>query len=390
MLSHQDLNKKMNLFETFEKAGSGHIFWKPRGYVLYNELCKWLEKIHIDRGYQFVKTPTIYKVDLWKQSGHYSKYKEYMYFLNVDNEKYGIKPMNCPAHILIYKSQPKSYRDLPLRMFEFGYVHRHELSGVLNGLFRVRSFTQDDAHIFCSKEDIMPEVSKVLELIELIFNTFDLKKKYYLSTMPKKHLGTKKMWDYCVDMLKQALEKNNIEYEIKEGEGAFYGAKIDVGVIDSQGREWQLSTIQLDFNLPERFDVNFINKEGKKERAIMIHRAILGSIERFIGILLEHYQGWLPLWLIPEQLRIIPISDKNMKYAQDVYKSIKKVNKYARVSIDKSNDTLNKKIRNALTERVPCAIVGFKEEMDYSVKFRFGNKENKYKLYDLINLFQEY
>lgn len=387
-LTHQEINRRMNLFETFEEAGAGHIFWKPNGYIIYDTLCEWIKKEHLKRGYQFIRTPTVYRAKLWKTSGHYDKYKENMYFLEIDDEEYGIKPMNCPAHILLYKSEVHSYKDLPLRYFEFGYVHRHELSGVLSGLFRVRSFTQDDAHIFCKPEDIMSEVSNILDLVEYIMDTFELKKrKYALSTMPEQHIGDEKMWDYATDMLEQALKENGIKYKIKEGEGAFYGPKIDLDVTDSQKREWQLSTIQLDFNLPERFDVTYINKQGEKERAIMIHRAILGSIERFIGIMLEHYQGWLPTWLAPEQLRIIPVSEKNMDYARYVYNNIKEAFPEARIKIDDSSETVAKKVRNATVERVPVAIVGDKEEVEQSVMFRKNKEQKKYSIEDFVEKF---
>ena len=387
-LTHQEINKKMNLFETFEEAGAGHIFWKPKGFVIYDALCDWIKKEHIKRGYKFVRTPTVYRATLWKTSGHYDKYKENMYFLEIDEEEYGIKPMNCPAHILIYNSEVHSYRDLPLRIFEFGYVHRHELSGVLSGLFRVRSFTQDDAHIFCKKEDIMSEVSGVLDLINYMMDTFDLKRKYALSTMPEQHIGDEKMWDYATEMLEMALKENNIKYKIKEGEGAFYGPKIDVEVTDSQGRDWQLSTLQMDFALPERFDVTYVDKDGSKKRAVMIHRAILGSIERFIGILLEHYQGWLPTWLAPEQLRIIPVTEKNLDYANYVYNSIKEVAPYSRISVDDNNETVAKKIRNAQVERVPVVVVGDREQTEQSIMYRKKNEQKKYKLEDFVEWFK--
>ena len=390
-LTHQEINKKMDLFGTYEEAGAGHIFWKPNGYIIYDTLCDWIKREHMKRGYKFVRTPTIYRSKLWKTSGHYDKYKENMYFLEVDGEEYGIKPMNCPAHILIYKSNAHSYRDLPIRMFEFGYVHRHELSGVLNGLFRVRSFTQDDAHIFCKKEDIREEIKGVLDLVNYMFSKFDLPRKFALSTMPEQHIGDEKLWDYATEMLEQALKENKIKYEIKEGEGAFYGPKIDVEVRDSQGRDWQLSTIQLDFNLPERFDVTYINDKNEKERAIMIHRAILGSIERFIGILLEHYQGWLPRWLLPEQARIIPVTEKSeevVNYVNEVYDRIKEAVPEARVSVY-TGDTLAKRILECETKRIPAIVVGEKEVANREVSLRENGKDKKLKLDELINMFEK-
>ncbi len=387
-LTHNEIAKKMELFKTFDEAGSGHIFWEPNGFIVFDSLRKYIQNLHEKRDYKLVKTPIIYKSGLWKTSGHYEKYKENMYFLKVDNEEYGIKPMNCPAHILLYKSKFRTFSELPLKLFEFGYVHRHELSGVLNGLLRVRSFTQDDSHIFCTSSQIKLVVSEVLQLINETFDDFGLyERKYYLSTMPEKHIGEKKIWDRAIDMLRGALEENDIVYEVKEGEGAFYGPKIDVEVRDSIGRRWQLGTIQLDFNLPERFNLTYIDEKGKKQRPILIHRAILGSLERFIGVLLEHTQGWLPLFLLPIQLRVVPLTDDQLLYSKEIYEEIKRRYPKARIELYKPPSNLSKVVKESIEKRVPLLIIGRKEVERGSVTFRFHKNQKEFQKLEFIEYF---
>ena len=389
MKSHQEINKEMKLFDTFEEAGAGNIFWYPNGYAIYDTLKYWLTQIHQKEGYRIVRTPIIYRSHLWKISGHYDMYKDFMYFFNVEDEEYGIKPMNCPAHILIYKSEVHSYKELPIKLFEFGFVHRHELSGVLNGLFRVRSFTQDDAHIFLRKDQIEEEVKKVLSLIQRIFDSFDMKDRhFYLSTMPDKHLGKEEAWREVESMLESALKGAGIKYGIKQGDGAFYGPKIDVEVKDSLGREWQLSTIQLDFNLPERFDVTYVNDRGEKERVYMLHRAILGSLERFIGILIEHYQGKFPTWIAPVQLRLIPVSEEQNAKVLEIKEELIKRYPLARIEIDLSSNTLNKKIRNAEIEKVAIiGVVGKREDQNHEITLRIQNNQNTVSLEEFYTYF---
>ncbi|RME79142.1 MAG: threonine--tRNA ligase [Methanobacteriota archaeon] len=387
-LTHNELARKMGLFRTFEEAGSGHIFWEPNGFVVFDSLREWIQKAHEKRGYEFVKTPIIYRTELWKTSGHYDKYKENMYFLEVDGEEYGIKPMNCPAHILIYKSRFRHASELPLKLFEFGFVHRHELSGVLNGLLRVRSFTQDDSHIFCKPSHIQQVVSEVLELVNETFDKFGLhKRKYYLSTMPEKHIGTKEMWDSATEMLKKALNANNISYELKEGDGAFYGPKIDVEVLDSLGRSWQLGTIQLDFNLPERFKLSYVDEEGRKQRPVMVHRAILGSLERFLGVLLEHTQGWLPLFLMPKQLEIIPLTEEQKEYAESILNNIKERMPGSRISVEEPPSNLSKTIKASIERRVPLLLIGKNEVEKGTVAFRYAGEQKEMPKEDFIDYF---
>jgi len=357
---HRKIGKKLDLF-SFHEEGPGFPFWHPKGMVLWKTIEDYWREVHKEAGYLESNTPVLLQEKLWRQSGHYDHYKEFMYFTKIGKQKYALKPMNCPGGLLIYKSRNHSYREFPLKIAELGLVHRHELAGVLHGLFRVRSFTQDDAHIYCSDEQIEAEVIKVIKITLEIYKKFGFADyRVELSTRPKKSIGTDEMWEKAESTLENALKKKKIDYKLNPGDGAFYGPKIDFHILDSLGRSWQLGTIQLDFSMPERFGLEYDAKDGKKKRPTMIHRTILGSFERFIGILIEHYKGNLPPWLAPVQAMIIPITDRHIKYAQEVKEKLEE--KGMRVEIDDSSTTMQKKIKNAEEERIPLMlIVGDKE-----------------------------
>ena len=386
ILTHNELGRELELFDTFELSGAGHIFWKERGYKIYSNLARWIEFQHKKRGYKSVRTPLIYKAKIWEISGHKQMYSDLMYLFEIKKEdmqeEWGIKPMNCPAHIMLFKSKRRFEKDLPLKIFELGFVHRHELSGVLNGLLRVRSFIQDDAHIFVKKDQIESVIGEVISLVKYVFEMFDLKDvKFFLSTMPEKHLGDEETWREVEKMMENALKKHKVNYEINEGEGAFYGPKIDVEVKDSLGRLWQLSTIQLDFNLPERFDVNYYKENGGKERVLIIHRAILGSLERFIGVLLEHFQGKLPLIFAPYQIAILPVknTDKEISYAKEIKEFIEKET-YLMIDVDiiSKEKTLSKRILEAEKSKyVHILVIGEKEVNEGTVMLRKNGKNEK-------------
>ncbi len=366
---HRKIGKKLDLF-SFQKEGPGFPFWHPQGMVLWQQIENYWRKVHQEAGYLETKTPILLQESLWHQSGHYDHYRDAMYFTKIDKQGYALKPMNCPGGILIYKSRSHSYREFPLKIAELGLVHRHELAGVLHGLFRVRSFTQDDAHIYCLEEQAEEEIIKVIKLALKIYSQFGFKDYHIeLSTRPASSIGTDEMWEKAENYLKNALKKEKIDYQLNPGDGAFYGPKIDFHIKDSLDRSWQLGTIQLDFSMPDRFDLNYIAKDGKKNRPVMIHRAILGSFERFVGILLEHYQGDLPLWLAPTQVAIIPIGEKHIQYAKEVQKELNA--KAIRVEIDASDERMQKKIKNASENKVPLMlIVGDKEMASKKVAVR--------------------
>jgi len=366
---HRVIAKQMDLFSIHEE-GPGFIFWHPKGYTIYRELEEFMRGLLKKYGYREVNTPLILNKKLWLQSGHWDHYKENMYFTKIDNVEYAVKPMNCPGHILIYKTGVHSYRELPLRLAEFGLVHRHELSGVLTGLFRVRAFIQDDAHVFCTEQQIEEEIRSIIKLIKEVYSVFGFEYEVYLSTRPDDFMGEIELWNKAEDSLKNALEKEGIKYVINEGDGAFYGPKIDFVIHDSIDREWQCGTIQLDFQMPERFNLKYMGKDGTYDhRPVMIHRAIYGSLERFIGILIEHFAGKFPLWLSPEQVRIIPISEDQRDYALKVRELLEK-NDF-RVSIDFSDNTLSKKIREAQLSKVNYAvIIGEKEVKEKKIMVR--------------------
>ena len=365
---HRKLGQEMKLFSMHEE-GPGFPFFHPRGMVLRNILESFWREEHEREGYGEIRTPIILNESLWRQSGHWDHYKENMYFTKIDGEDYAIKPMNCPGAILIYRTDLHSYRDFPLRLAEMGLVHRHELSGALHGLFRVRSFTQDDAHIFCLPDQIEDEVSGVIRLANHIYEVFGFKYKIELSTRPDDFMGTIEEWDRATESLKRALEANGLEYEINEGDGAFYGPKIDYHLEDAIGKTWQCGTIQLDFQMPERFDITYVDRDNEKKRPVMIHRALLGSMERFMGSLIEHYAGKFPLWLAPLQVKLLPISDKYVDYAKSVAGELKAHG--IRVEVDEREEKIGYKVRAAQLEKVPLAlVVGEKEAESHTVSVR--------------------
>ncbi len=384
---HRKIGKQLDLFSINETVGSGFILWHPKGTALRNAVMKFDEKEHLKRGYEFVTTPHIFKGETWDISGHSGYYKENMYFLEIDKQKYGIKPMNCPAHIMIYKNNQHSYRELPIKYFEFGTVYRYEKSGVLGGLFRVRGFTQDDAHIFCTPEQLQEEIKKVIEFCLFVFKTFGFKDiAVKLSTKPDKAIGNEEQWKKAEEALKKALNETQLKYELDEGEGVFYGPKIDFKVKDSIKREWQLSTIQVDFNLPERFDAVYIGEDSKKHRTIMIHRAIFGSLERFIGILIEHFEGKFPLWLSPVQFKVLAVGEKFEDYAKEINKKLQE-NKF-RTELDLRAETVSYKIREGQLQKIPYIIVvGEREKEKRTITAR--DREGKQKTVSLDEFIQE-
>ncbi|HEY4544297.1 MAG TPA: threonine--tRNA ligase [Tissierellaceae bacterium] len=365
---HRKLGKEMDLFSIHEE-GPGFPFFHPKGMILRNELENFWREIHLEKGYGEIKTPIILNQELWLQSGHWDHYKDNMYLTVIDDENYAIKPMNCPGSILIYKSGLRSYRDLPLKWGELGLVHRHELSGTLHGLMRVRSFTQDDAHVFCLPEQVKDQLVEVIELADLIYSTFGFKYSVELSTRPENSMGSEEQWNIAENGLKEALEEKGIEYRIDEGDGAFYGPKIDFQLEDAIGRTWQCGTIQLDFQMPERFEMEYIDNNGEKKRPVMIHRALFGSMERFMGILIEHYAGKFPAWLAPVQVKILPISSKFNDYAYEVKEKMKKDG--IRVEVDSRDEKVGFKIREAQLSKTPyMLIVGEQEVNSESVSVR--------------------
>jgi len=357
--NHIKIGKELDLFSMHEE-GTGFPFIHPKGMVIWYELMKYWKEEHDQEGYLEVKTPIILRKNLWEQSGHWDHYKEDMYFTKIDEEDYAIKPMNCPGGILIYKNDLHSYRELPLKVAEIGLVHRHELSGVLNGLFRVRSFHQDDAHIYCVEKQIKDEVIKIINLADRMYKTFKLDYRLELSTRPKKSIGTARMWQTAEKALANALRDIKAVYQLNPGDGAFYGPKIDFHIKDALGRTWQCGTIQLDFAMPERFKLVYTGSDGKEHRPVMIHRTVYGAMERFLGILIEHYAGVFPVWLTPVQVKIISVGKAHIKYCHQLGQEFKKNN--IRVEVDNVNETVGNKIRKAIKERVPyMLVIGDKE-----------------------------
>lgn len=366
---HRKLGKELDLFSINDEVGAGFVVWHPKGAMLREIIETFEKKEHIKRGYEFVKGPELLKTQLWKISGHYDNYRENMYFTEIENVSFGIKPMNCLGHIQVYKSRLRSYKELPKRFFELGVVHRHEKSGVLHGLLRVREFTQDDAHIFCTKEQLNDEIIGVLDFVKYAMDIFNFDYEMEISTRPEKSIGTDEDWQNATDALINALENTKRPYQINEGDGAFYGPKIDVKLKDAIGRKWQCATIQCDFTLPERFNLEYIDKDGLPKRPVMVHRVILGSIERFIAVLIENYAGDFPLWLAPIQVRVVPISEKFEDYCLEVYNQLKEAD--IRVDIEKRNETISKKVRFAELEKIPYIIVvGQKEYETQGVSIR--------------------
>ena len=357
---HRKLGKELGLFMMADE-GPGFPFFLPKGMVLKNTLLDYWRQCHKRYGYVEISTPIILNQELWHRSGHWDHYKDNMYTTVIDGEDYAIKPMNCPGGMLVYKSEPHSYRDLPLRMAELGLVHRHEMSGALHGLFRVRCFTQDDAHIFMTPAQMKDEIKNVVKLFDEIYSTFGLSYQIELSTMPDDHMGDEKDWRFAEDTLQAAITEMGKDFVINAGDGAFYGPKLDFHLADSLGRTWQCGTIQLDFQMPERFELEYIGEDGERHRPVMIHRALLGSIERFIGVITEHFAGAFPTWLAPEQVRIMPMTDRNIGCAQEVMKQL--TEKGFRATMDDRNEKIGYKIREAQVHKVPYMIViGDKDE----------------------------
>ena len=357
---HRKLGKQLDLF-SFHEEGPGFPFFHPKGMILRNKLMDYERELFKEFGYVEIMTPVILSKKLWLQSGHWDHYKENMYFTQIDEEDYAIKPMNCPGGILFFKTQQRSYRDLPMRVGEFGLVHRHELKGALHGLFRVRCFTQDDAHIFMTQEQMKDEVIKCMAMYQKMYGVFGLEYHVELSTRPENSMGSDELWEISTNALREAIETAGVPYQINAGDGAFYGPKLDFHVQDSLGRTWQCGTIQMDMQLPERFDVNYIGEDGEKHRAVMLHRAGYGSLERFIGILIEHYAGAFPTWIAPVQAKIIPVTDKNLEYAKSVAAAMSESD--IRVEVEEANETLGYKIRKAQMEKVPYMIIVGDQEM---------------------------
>ena len=365
---HRKLGKELGLFTLMEE-GPGFPFFLPKGMILKNTLIDYWRKLHEREGYQEISTPILLNKKLWETSGHWDHYRENMYTTEIDEEEFAVKPMNCPGGMLVYKSQPRSYRDLPLRIGELGLVHRHEKSGQLHGLMRVRCFTQDDAHIFMTQEQITDEIKGVMRLINEVYSKFGFIYHVELSTRPENSIGSDEDWELATQGLRKAPEEIGMEYVVNEGDGAFYGPKIDFHLEDSLGRTWQCGTIQLDFQLPMRFEAEYMGADGEKHRPIMIHRVVYGSIERFIGILIEHYAGKFPLWLAPVQVKVLPISEKFFGYAGDILQSLKAAG--IRCEMDNRDEKIGYKIRSAQMEKVPyMLIVGQKEEESQTVSVR--------------------
>lgn len=365
---HRKLGKQLNLF-SFHEEGPGFPFFHPKGMVIRNELIAYERELFREFGYEEIMTPIILSKKLWLQSGHWDHYKENMYFTQIDEEDYAVKPMNCPGGILYYKTNQHSYRELPKRVGEFGIVHRHELHGALHGLFRVRVFTQDDAHIFMTQDQMKDEVIKTMEMYRKLYSVFGLEYHVELSTRPENSMGSEELWEISTNALRDAVEAAGVPYVINEGDGAFYGPKLDFHIKDCLGRTWQCGTIQMDMQLPERFDVNYVGEDGEKHRAVMLHRAGYGSLERFIGILIEHFAGAFPSWIAPVQVKVVPVTEKHMNYARSVADALSASN--VRVEIEEGNDTLGYKIRKAQMEKVPYTlVVGNKEMNGHTVSVR--------------------
>lgn len=375
---HRIIGQQMDLY-SFHDAAPGMPFFHNNGMIILNEITNFWKEEHKKSGYQEIKTPMMLNKELWEISGHWDKYRDNMYFTKLDEHDFAVKPMNCPAGMLIFKTKVRSYRDLPLKVAELGTVHRHELSGVLSGLFRVRVFTQDDAHIYMTEKDITKEIVGVMSLVDKIYKTFGFEYKVELSTRPEKSIGTDAQWESAENGLKKALDQQKIKYKLNPGDGAFYGPKIDYHIKDAMGRTWQCGTIQLDMIMPEKFDLDYIGEDNKPHRIVMLHRAVFGSLERFFGILVEHFNGKFPVWLSPVQVVVIPISEKNNKYAESVSSKMKKDG--IRVNLDLSNNKMDYKIRQAQLQRVPYMIVvGGKEEEAKTISVRTRDGKVKYKV----------
>ena len=392
---HRKLGRELGIYMMDPMAGVGLPMYLPKGARIIRTMQEWLRRDLYDRGYEEVITPHIYNADVWKTSGHYGFYKDNMYFFNINEgtdeeprlSEYGVKPMNCPGHVMLYKNDLHSYRDLPLRYFEFGTVYRHEMSGVVHGLLRARGFTQDDAHVFCTRDQVVDEVVAILDLVDHIMTTFGFEYEAEISTRPEKSIGTDDMWEHATNALLEACKRHNLAYEINEGDGAFYGPKIDIKVKDAIGRTWQCSTVQVDFNMPERFGLTYRTEDNTEERPWMLHRAIFGSIERFLGILIEHYAGALPLWLSPQQVVVLPIADRHKDAAYEFAAEIKKAG--GRVEVYDQNEPMRVKIAKAQSQKIPYMLVmGDKEieEGTVSVRDRAEGDKGSWKREDFLQI----
>lgn len=395
---HRKLGRELGIYMMDPMAGVGLPLYLPKGARVIRTLQEWLRRDLYARGYEEVITPHIYNADVWKTSGHYNFYKENMYFFNINEgtdeeprySEYGVKPMNCPGHVMLYKNELHSYRDLPLRYFEFGTVYRHEMSGVVHGLLRARGFTQDDAHVFCTREQVVDEVVAILDLVDHIMSTFGFEYSAEISTRPEKSIGTDDMWEHATNSLKEACARHNLVYDINEGDGAFYGPKIDIKVKDAIGRTWQCSTVQVDFNMPERFGLTYRTEDNTEERPWMLHRAIFGSIERFLGILIEHYAGALPLWLAPVQVAVLPLADRHVEAAQKLAAEINAVG--GRVDVYEQNEPMRVKIAKAQAQKIPYMVVLGDKEVEngtVSVRERHEGDKGTWTTEELLNVIKE-
>ena len=381
---HRVIGKQLDLY-SFHEVGPGMVFWHNKGWLIRNLLIDFWRKEHQKRGYQEINTPVILDRNLWEISGHWDHFKENMFFTHVEDRDFALKPMNCPGAILVFKNTSRSYKELPLRLAELGMVHRNELSGVLSGLFRVRALTQDDAHIFATQDQLVDEIDNVVDMIDYFYKTFGFEYHVELSTKPKKAMGSKENWNNAEDALKKALEKKKLKFKVNPGEGAFYGPKIDFHIKDSLERTWQCATVQVDFMMPERFDLNYVGEDGKNHRPVIVHRVIYGSLERFIGILVEHYQGKFPTWLAPIQVSVLSISNENLEYAKSVEKELS--DNGFRVVGDYESNTIEYKIRNSHLQKIAYSVViGKKEEANKTIAVRTRDGKVKYcvKLEDFV------
>ncbi len=373
---HRILGQKLDLF-SFNEVAPGMVFWHNNGLIVYNELAEFWRQMHRKASYGEISTPQILDKKLWQISGHWEKYKENIFLTEYEKRQFAVKPMNCPGGILVFKSRPRSYKELPMKVAELGIVHRQELSGVLSGLFRVIKFTQDDAHIYCKEEQLEKEIGEIISLVDLFYKKFNLPYHVELSTRPEKRIGDEKLWDKAEKILENVLKKKKIDYKLNKGDGAFYGPKIDFHVKDSLGRTWQCGTIQLDFAMPDRFDIEFIDEDNKPKRPVMLHRTVLGSFERFIGILLEHLNGNLPTWLNPIQVKVVSFTERNVSSAEKITETLRKEG--VRVETDFRDSTVDYKVRDAEIQRVPYIIViGDKEEKSNTIAVRSKGKKPEF------------
>ena len=387
---HRRLGKDLDLFSISDEVGAGLVIYHPKGALLRYLLEDFERKEHLKRGYQFVVGPHILKLEMWKKSGHFDNYRDNMYFTKIDDVDYGIKPMNCLAHIMVYKSAIRSYRDLPIRYFELGTVARHEKSGVLHGLMRVREFTQDDAHIFLRQDQLHQEILNIINFVRDTMKIFNFEYEMEISTRPEKFIGALEDWDKAETILKEVLTGEMILFDINEGDGAFYGPKIDIKLKDAIGRKWQCATIQCDFALPERFDLHYVDSDGKRKRPVMLHRVILGALERFMGVLIEHYGGKFPVWLSPVQVIIMNITDEQEGYVKSMYQRM--IDEGIRAELDTRNEKLSLKIREGAMEKVPYMVIAGKKEMNanlITVRMRDGGELKDVRLEDFVDRIRE-